>query len=113
MLCQGLAAGPFFADYFQLSQNHAMTTRYLLIKGKVQGVFFRASALEMAEKLGLVGWVQNTSEGYVEATITGTVEAVDAFTRWCWEGPSRAKVTSVEVREEATTPFSSFRILRG
>lgn len=51
-----------------------MPTFHLLIKGKVQGIFYRASAKETADKTGITGWVKNTPEGDVEAVATGTEE---------------------------------------
>ena len=89
-----------------------MVTRQLTINGKVQGVFFRASAKEMAEKLGLVGWVKNTREGYVEAVVTGTIESVTEFVNWCHKGPERAQVSDVAVVEKGLENFTSFKIIR-
>ena len=90
-----------------------MPTKHLLIKGKVKGVFFRASARDAAEKLGLTGWVRNTAEGDVEAKVTGTAEGLQKFVAWCHEGPSRANVTRVEVTDVAEEDFDGFAIIRG
>ncbi len=89
-----------------------MATYYLLIKGKVQGVFYRASAQEEAEALSLTGWVKNTREGYVEVMVQGNAEAVRKFIDWCWQGPSRAVVTEVIATEKEAQPFDGFRIIR-
>ena len=89
-----------------------MPTRYLLIRGKVQGVFYRATAKEVAEKTGLTGWVKNTAEGHVEALVTGTEEQLQSFIKWCWKGPSRAVVTAVEVQEREEQNFRDFSIKR-
>jgi acylphosphatase len=48
-----------------------MITVHLLIEGEVQGVFYRATAKEIADKLGITGWIKNTWEGNVEAMVTG------------------------------------------
>lgn len=90
-----------------------MPTKHLLINGKVQGVFYRATAKEMAEKLGLTGWVKNTSEGNVEAVISGEEQPVKKFIDWCRHGPSGAKVTHVEVMEAQEENFWDFTIIRG
>lgn len=89
-----------------------MPTKHLLIKGKVQGVFYRASAKEVAERLGITGWVKNTEEGAVEALVTGTVPALEDFVRWCRRGPAGANVSSVGVVDSEQHHFDGFRILR-
>ena len=60
-----------------------MPTVHLLIKGKVQGVFYRASAKNIAKENGITGWIKNTKEGDVEAMISGSQEQVDMFIKWC------------------------------
>ena len=90
-----------------------MPTKHLLIKGKVQGVFFRANARDLAEELGLTGWVRNTEEGDVEAMATGKLEQLQKFVDWCHLGPSRAKVTRVEEQDVAEVAFHGFKIIRG
>lgn len=91
-----------------------MATKHVLIEGKVQGVFFRASAKEKAESLGLTGWVKNTPAGNVEAVASGDEEAVDAFVDWCRMGPARASVKKVVVSDYPGNPsFPSFQIVRG
>ena len=54
-------------------------------------MFYRASARDMAEKTGVGGWVKNTQEGHVEAMVSGSIEAVDQFIRWCRQGPPDLK----------------------
>ena len=87
-----------------------MPTNRLLIKGKVQGVFFRAGAKEMANKIGLTGWVKNTIDGNVEALVTGTALQIDEFIAWSRQGPKRAIVTNVSITREEEEPFSGFII---
>ena len=89
-----------------------MPTLHLLVKGKVQGVFYRASAQEAAEKLGITGWVKNTAEGDVEITATGTGNALQQFVAWCRKGPKRAVVTNVEISEREEENFEEFRVVR-
>ncbi|HLZ85791.1 MAG TPA: acylphosphatase [Puia sp.] len=90
-----------------------MPTIHLLIKGKVQGVCYRASAKDQADRLSLTGWVRNTREGHVEITATGEPTALQQFTTWCRQGPDHAVVTSVETQNLPEKSFPSFNILRG
>lgn len=89
-----------------------MPTLHLIVKGKVQGVFYRASAQEAAEELGVTGWVKNTREGDVEIMATGTNESLEQFVNWCRKGPQRAVVTEVLVTNKEEEPFDGFRIAR-
>lgn len=89
-----------------------MPTFHLLIKGKVQGVFYRATAKEEAERLGIKGWVRNTREGDVEAVASGDTERVERFIAWCRQGPPRAWVTDVEIAEMPEENFADFRVVR-
>lgn len=68
-----------------------------LIKGKVQGVWFRASTKEVADRLGLVGHVKNLPLRRVEAVFQGPRERVEEALAWCRQGPPRAEVRDVEV----------------
>ena len=72
----------------------------LTVSGRVQGVFYRVSAAQQAERLGLTGWVRNLPDGRVEAVVQGAEEPVEAMIEWCREGPSHAEVTEVEVTVE-------------
>ena len=82
----------------------------VLIAGRVQGVWFRASAQEQAHRLGLSGWVRNRSDGRVEACFEGNDADVDAAIAWCRDGPSMASVQSVEVTAEPTEGDSGFSV---
>lgn len=85
----------------------------VIISGKVQGVWFRASTQEKAEELGITGWVKNTREGTVEALFEGDENKVQQLIRWCHQGPPRAQVTTVEVtkkRHVAGPAFDTFSI---
>lgn len=72
----------------------------VMISGKVQGVFFRASAEDEARSRGLAGWVRNTPDGQVEGVFEGERAAVEAMIAWCHRGPPAARVTSVTVTWE-------------
>lgn len=89
-----------------------MPTIHLLIKGKVQGVSYRVSAREAAEKLHLTGWVKNTREGDVEAMVTGEENVLQQFIIWCKIGPSGATVTNVIVHPSEDSFFTRFSIVR-
>lgn len=73
--------------------------KHLMISGRVQGVGFRYSMLEEAERLGVTGWVRNRRDGTVEAVVDGAAGAVDAILAWARRGPRGAHVTDVEVAE--------------
>lgn len=90
-----------------------MPTHHLLIKGKVQGVFYRATAKKIANKLKITGWIKNTNEGDVEAMVTGTSDALNEFATWCKQGPERANVSEVIVTEQLENTFNDFKIIRG
>ena len=90
-----------------------MPTIHLLIKGKVQGVFYRATAKKVADKLKLAGWVKNTKDGDVEITITGDEEKLQKLITWSKVGPEKADVEDVIIRYEAETSFTEFEIIRG
>lgn len=73
------------------------TCLHVLIRGKVQGVFFRASAKELADRLALSGWVKNTDEGHVEVFVSGGPDAINQFMAWCHKGPAGSRVDEVKV----------------
>lgn len=84
---------------------------HVLIQGRVQGVFFRASTEDEANRLGLTGWVRNLPGGGVEAVFEGEEERVEEIIAWCHEGPSYAHVTEVGVNHEPYTgEFDSFLV---
>ena len=85
---------------------------HILVKGYVQGVFFRANAQKKATQLGLFGWVKNTFDGNVEIIAQGTEEKLRVLVEWCRHGPSHAKVEKVVVEEEEIKyKFHDFIIL--
>ncbi len=69
---------------------------HLLIKGYVQGIFFRASTRDMANSLGLTGWVRNLPDGNVEAVFEGSNDILKQAAQWCYRGPAGATVTKVD-----------------
>lgn len=88
-----------------------MTRVHLVVHGRVQGVYFRQSSQEEAQRLGLRGWVRNRRDGTVEAVAEGPQERVDAFVAWCHRGPPMASVTRVEsAREEPASLPEGFHV---
>ena len=77
---------------------------HLYITGKVQGVFYRASAARVANGWGLSGWVRNLTDGRVELLAEGDRPQVEALVLWCQEGPPDAYVKGVDVRWELPSP---------
>ena len=74
--------------------------RRVVVHGDVQGVFFRDSTREEAQRRGVAGWVKNRPDGAVEAVFEGEPEAVRALVDFCREGPSKASVESVDDSSE-------------
>lgn len=90
-----------------------MKTYHLRITGKVQGVWYRASAKDKAIALGLKGKVWNEPDGAVGALVQGHEDIVSQFVEWCKEGPMLAEVNDVVVHEQPMTEFyPSFEIVR-
>ena len=73
-----------------------MTAARFIVRGKVQGVFFRASTREQALKLGLRGYAKNLPDGRVEVLAEGDERALNALERWLHVGPPMARVELVE-----------------
>lgn len=90
-----------------------MPSVHLIIKGKVQGVYYRASARDTALDLSLTGWIKNTAQGHVEAFATGPQQALQQFIDWCRQGPPDAAVTDILIESMPETPFPDFSIRRG
>lgn len=80
--------------------------RLLRIRGKVQGVYYRAAMSIEAERLGITGWVRNRRDGSVEAMVDGTTEAIEGIIEWARIGPPRARVLEVEQSESQGTYLS-------
>jgi acylphosphatase len=85
---------------------------HVQVRGRVQGVFFRASCVDQARALRLVGWIRNTLDDGVEAEFEGDEDAVVAMIAWCREGPRLAAVEGVEVRDIDPTGDDGFRVVR-
>ncbi|MEJ2005550.1 MAG: acylphosphatase [Cyclobacteriaceae bacterium] len=82
------------------------------IQGNVQGVFFRATTRETAQKMGIKGFVENCPDGSVHIEAEASEEKLGKFLEWCHKGPPNANVTAVDYREEALKNYNGFEIKR-
>lgn len=82
----------------------------IIVRGKVQGVFFRASAKEIADRLGIKGFVRNERDGSVYIEAEGDDDQLKKFITWCHQGPNRAEVVEVKTIEMPLNNFSVFEI---
>lgn len=86
---------------------------HIMIHGRVQGVFFRASAEAEARRLGLGGWVRNCPDGSVEILAEGSREALEELLAWCAHGPPRAGVEHVDSNwQDYRGEFDDFSVRR-
>ena len=88
-------------------------TLQIIVRGTVQGVYFRQSAKEQALSLGLKGTVKNTEDGSVNIVATGDHSDLQLLIDWCCKGPKQARVTGVYVEKIPLVPFDDFSIVRG
>jgi len=85
---------------------------HLIVKGRVQGVYYRASAQREAKRLGLTGWVVNRPDGSVEIVAEGEEDQVKDLLAWAQHGPATARVEKIDTRWRSYTgEFSEFRIV--
>lgn len=85
----------------------------LIIAGRVQGVYFRTSTVNEAQKLGLTGWVINCPDGSVKVVAEGPNNRIEQLIAWCHQGPSGARVSDVDVQwAEAENTFKRFEVRR-
>jgi acylphosphatase len=82
----------------------------VVVHGHVQGVFFRDSARQEAERRGVAGWITNRSDGAVEAVFEGEPDAVAAMVSFCERDPGSADVASVDERREEPEGLTGFKI---
>lgn len=90
-----------------------LAARRFIISGKVQGVFFRASTVRIAEELGLRGFARNLPDGRVEVLALGDASALDSLGAWLRAGPPLATVSGVDEHSEdpaAHTALEDFRV---
>jgi acylphosphatase len=87
-----------------------MIRRRVIVRGMVQGVFFRDSTRRLAQRHGVSGWVANRADGAVEAVFEGESDAVERLVAFSRDGPRGAQVESVEVAEEEPEGLSGFAV---
>ena len=87
-----------------------MAAARFIVAGKVQGVFFRASAREQALRLGLRGYAKNLADGRVEVLAAGEAESIEALARWLAQGPPMARVDGIERSEASDEAISGFEV---
>ena len=92
--------------------NQDVEARRIVIEGRVQGVFYRASAERRAKELGLSGWVRNLADGRVEAHVEGARPSLLEFVEWCRKGPPAARVVFLDAREVPVEGHASFSVLK-
>jgi acylphosphatase len=90
-----------------------MICKRMVVKGLVQGVYFRASTQQKAEELGVRGEVRNLADGSVEIVACGTEEQLQELLNWCRVGPRHAAVEQVIVSDLPEQDFKGFSIIRG
>lgn len=109
---KGLRRGPAWGGKTLFLHGGCRAVRvHVLITGRVQGVAFRETMRQEAERLGVAGWVRNLPDGRVEALFTGSAPAVDALVEWCHRGPEAAEVANVEDAAQTGPSETGFRIL--
>ena len=74
-----------------------MKSLKIIVTGRVQGVFFRASAKQMVDHMQVLGYAKNLPNGEVEVLAQGDDSAVDTLVRWLHHGPDMAHVTHVSI----------------
>ena len=89
-----------------------MPACHVFVSGRVQGVFFRASTQQQAQRLGLAGWVRNVDDGRVEAWLEGDAEALASMRAWLRQGPPQARVDTIDETEESEQGLSGFEVKR-
>ena len=85
-------------------------SKRVVAKGRVQGVFFRDTVRNAAEREGVAGWVRNNPDGTVEALFEGRPDAVERLVSLAREGPPGARVEALDVVEEPDQGIEGFRV---
>ena len=84
--------------------------RHVIVRGHVQGVWFRESTKQEAQKVGVTGWVRNLPDDTVEAALEGAPDAVEQVLAFCRVGPPAAEVTSIDIRHEPVADEAAFEV---
>jgi len=94
------------------SSTDDRTRAHVFVSGKVQGVYYRANTRDTAREKGVDGWVQNLSDGRVEAVFEGPESAVEEMVEWCHTGSPAADVDDVDIEYGTPEGEDGFRIRR-
>jgi len=86
-------------------------SKQIIVTGRVQGVGYRYSALQMAISLGIKGYIKNLTDGSVLIEAVAEKKQLDLFIQWCKTGPSYAYVDNIEVNDITLKNYSDFRIM--
>jgi len=93
--------------------SNAKQRMHVIVRGRVQGVFFRAWTQGVAKSLGLTGWVRNLADGGVELEAEGNVQALEDLLQRCKEGPPAARVDDLQCDwSSAEGNFQGFEVIR-
>jgi len=84
----------------------------ITVSGKVQGVFYRSAAKEMADAWDVYGFVRNEKNGDVYIEAEAAEENLYKFIKWCNQGPVRAKVEKIDAKPGDIVGYTQFEILR-
>ncbi len=82
----------------------------ILVSGRVQGVFYRASTRDKALELGIKGWVMNKPDGSVYIEAEADESNLDQFIEWCKKGPMMARVDNIDIRYPSPEGFPDFEV---
>ena len=95
-----------------LNQNNTIKVRaHIIVRGKVQGVYFRQNAQRVCNEYGVTGWVLNVDDGSVEAILEGNKNSVEEAISWFKVGPPSAHVEKIEVNYDRDMgEFREFKI---
>jgi acylphosphatase len=108
--CQGL----YISTMNDLDRNKNSKIKIranIVVKGKVQGVYFRQNAQRICNEYGVTGWVHNVEDGSVEAKLEGDKNSVEAAIRWFKVGPPNAHVDKIELSyDRYSGEFQDFKI---
>ena len=84
----------------------------IIVTGKVQGVFFRASTKTIADDMGICGFVRNEPDGNVFIAAEAEPAQLEQFLAWCHQGPRNARVTAVHSQEGSVKGYKTFEVRR-
>ncbi|MEO6906678.1 MAG: acylphosphatase [Abditibacteriaceae bacterium] len=87
------------------------TSCRVVIKGRVQGVMFRASCAHVAKRENITGYAKNLPDGSVEVLLEGDASAVKKVLSWCHQGPATARVDAVNIHNVPASNNIDFTVL--